>query len=195
MPVKTTSWNLDFHFVNPDVCRTAHEVRVFADAYLEKIGGPKNIYNLCQDAWLIAQAYASRIVNTHRYENRIGQCCSCDRLYCSLCHSPEASCSCIATTWSPATKLCPSCFVECEKDGGCNHVFCSACSTRFDWRVLTITEPSLMFAESADEEDWLASHSGPSNTFYCSRSIMDFYDWVNRKILWYTGSSVFIVFW
>jgi len=28
---------------------------------------------------------------------------------------------------------CPSCHVLIEKNGGCNHVACSACGAFFDW--------------------------------------------------------------
>jgi len=31
-------------------------------------------------------------------------------------------------------KLCPKCFVEIEKNGGCNHMKCRMCSTNFCWQ-------------------------------------------------------------
>jgi len=30
-------------------------------------------------------------------------------------------------------KCCPACFVEIEKDGGCDHMYCTRCQTHFNW--------------------------------------------------------------
>jgi len=37
---------------------------------------------------------------------------------------------------SGGLKPCPGCNALIEKDGGCNHVYCSACGAFFDWSTL-----------------------------------------------------------
>jgi len=38
----------------------------------------------------------------------------------------------------PGVKCCPKCFYEIEKDGGCDHMFCTRCSTHFSWEAAPI---------------------------------------------------------
>jgi len=38
----------------------------------------------------------------------------------------------------PGVKCCPKCFFEIEKDGGCDHMFCTRCSTHFSWEAAPV---------------------------------------------------------
>ena len=81
-----------------------------------------------------------------------GHCSQCDFCFCVSCKGPWHFGRC-GTVWISAspfdsisehedrillaktTKRCPKCQVHIEKNGGCDHMFCSRCQTHFSWSL------------------------------------------------------------
>jgi hypothetical protein len=73
--------------------------------------------------------------------------CPCGGAWCPKCKGPAhwpASCQDrrwwdtnqgkLVSTTQEHTKTCPACFVEIEKNGGCNQMTCRMCRTHFCWQ-------------------------------------------------------------
>jgi hypothetical protein len=90
------------------------------------------------------------------------KCGMCETKVCGRCWEPqitnEHECDpeiyATVTEIKASSKKCPNCKVQIYKSQGCNHMFCTACKTKFDWGTLKILASK--FFHNPEYADWLA---------------------------------------